>query len=88
MKNIENKIGRDPDPLHKYQYFKSIISYKNFKFNENSKKILKVNCDCTLECTHGRTKYLNNSTTHSKEHGDFEKCRFEPTAKLKDSKKI
>ena len=86
MKNIEDKIGRDPDPLHKHQYFKSIINYKNFEFNKNSKKILKANCDRTLECTHGRTEYLNNSTTHSEERDNFEKCRFEPTAVLKDSK--
>ena len=70
---MEEKIGRDPDPLHKHQYFKSIINYKNCKFNENSKKIMKANCDRILECTHGRTKYLNTYMTHSKERGNFEK---------------
>ena len=48
-------------------------------------KIPKANCDHTLECIHGSTKYLNNSMTHSEERDNFEKCRFEPTAELKGS---
>ena len=85
MKNIEDKIGRDPDPLHKHQYFKTIIALKTFKFNERGTKFLKANCDRTLKCTHGRTKFLNNSTAHSEERGGFQKCRSEPTAELKNS---
>ena len=85
LKNIEDKIGRDPDPLHNHQYFKSIISLKTFKFNERGTKFLKANCDRTLQCTHGRTKVLNYSKAHSEERGDFQKCRSEPTAELKDS---
>ena len=38
--------------------------------------------------THGRTNFLNNSTAHSKEPRDFEKCQSKPTTELNNSKKL
>ena len=40
LKNIEDKIGREDDPLFEHPYFKIIIKTKQQEFLKNGPKIL------------------------------------------------
>ena len=85
MKSIENKIGRDLDPLHKHQYFKDILKFKNQKFFKLSTEFVKVGNDRKHETTYFGTLCLNKSKTHSNERAPVQDFEFAPTADPKDS---
>ena len=59
LKSIENEIRRDLDPLHKHQYFKDIIKFKNQKFFKSSTEFVKAGNDRTHETTYFGTLCLN-----------------------------
>ena len=84
MKSIENKIGRDFDPLNKHQYFKDIIKFKNQKNFKSCTEFVNAGNGRTHETTFYDTLDLNKSTTHSNKRAPVQKFEFTPTANPKD----
>ena len=89
MKNIENKIGRDDDPLFNHPYFQMIIKTKQHKFERNSLQEFKARYEPVVESTATGSTNLNKSTAHSGEHDVDSKIYKPPTSensKFKNSK--
>ena len=80
LKNIENKIGRDYDPLFKHPYFQIIIKTKQAEFEKNRPKFFKAHCEPVVESTTTGSTLLNKSTAHSEERDADLKIFEKPTS--------
>ena len=70
MKSIEEKIGRDDDPLFNHSYFQILIKENQHEFDLNEEKLFKTRNDSVVKTTVSGSTDLNKSTAHSKEHGE------------------
>ena len=66
LKNIENKISRDDDPLFKHPYFQIIITTKQQEFDKNGSNFFKAHCNLVVDSTMTGSTHLNNSAAHFK----------------------
>ena len=80
MKNLENKIGRDDDPLFNHPYFQIKIKTKEEEFERNSLQKFKAHYEPVVGSTATGSTNLNKSMAHSGERDVDSKIYKPPTS--------
>ena len=69
-KCIEEKIGRDDDPLFNHSYIQILIKEKQHEYDSKEEKLFKARYNLVIKSTVSGSIDLNKSKAHSKEHGE------------------